>query len=435
VTFRVRLTLLFVLSLAILGAVSSTITYVIVRDRFAAQDAHAATQLADSAAVAEPEGVELDRLAAAQDAIWLLDRRGEVVAKTFRAGGTDLTEVRALVRQATGNGMVSAEASASDGGQAIVLHSTAQTQSALATVRRTLIIVDILAVALAAVAGAVLASRALRPVERMQEEADRISGHELSRRLPEGRKDELGRLARAFNRLLARVQAASREQEQFIADASHELKTPVMAIEGHARILSRVARSGDLARLQTSAAVVERESHRMALTLRELLELAEANATDTLREVVRLDLVAEDALREIQATAPARLLRSDTSTTIVVGDTNRVRELLVVLLDNAIKYSPSDRPVDLTVTQSPRDGPIVRIRDYGPGLTDADRASVFGRFARGSAAAGVPGSGLGLAIARTIAERHHATLSLTQADGGGTIAQVRFPAAEGHQTD
>src|SRR5208282_4627470 len=184
---------------------------VIVRDRFAAQDAHAATQLADSAAVAEPEGVELDRLAAAQDAIWLLDRRGKVVAKTFRAGGTDLTEVRALVRQATGNGMVSAQASSSDGGQAIVLHSTAQTQSALATVRRTLIIVDILAVALAAVAGAVLASRALRPVERMQEEADRISGRELSRRLPEGRKDELGRLARAFNRLLARVQAASRE--------------------------------------------------------------------------------------------------------------------------------------------------------------------------------------------------------------------------------
>jgi signal transduction histidine kinase len=236
-----------------------------------------------------------------------------------------------------------------------------------------LVVVDILAVALAAIAGAVLASRVLRPVELMRQESDRILGHELSRRLP-------------------------------------------------------AARDGDIERLRASADIVQHESHRMALTLRELLGLAEATATNNLHERVRLDLVAEDALREIQALAPDRVIQSDAVATTIVGDANRVHQLLVVLLDNAITYSPSDQPVELTITQRPGDGPIVRIRDHGAGLTDADRSSVWGRFARGSAARDVPGSGLGLAIALTVAERHHATLSLDPGSGGGTIAEVRFPA-------
>lgn len=427
-TFRVRVTLLFVSALAVLGTVSSTVTYVIVRNRFASQDAHAAAQLATAAAVAPASGVALDRIAAARDTIWLFNRRAQVVAHTFGARATTLAQVRVLERQASADGMVSASAPTTDGGQAIVLHGTAQTQSALATLRRTLVIADILAVACAALIGTALASRVLRPVERMRREADEISGRELTRRLPEGRNDELGRLARAFNRLLARVQLASQEQEQFIADASHELKTPVMAIEGHARLVSRATRSGDLERVRTSVAVIEHESHRLALILRELLELAQLTATEAVQEEVRLDLVAEDAIRELAAIAPERVTHLDAPAATVTGDTNRVRELLVVLLDNAMKYSPANQPIDVSITQMPGDGPIVRIRDYGPGLSDLDRSRVFGRFARGGASTGVPGTGLGLAIAQSVADAHRAILRLEPADGAGTIAEVRFPA-------
>ena len=115
----------------------------------------------------------------------------------------------------------------------------------------------------------------------------------------------------------------------------------------------------------------------------------------------------------------------------VVGDAHRLRELLLVLLDNAVKYSPDDAPIDLAVAAEPEGEGTVRIRDRGPGLTDADREIVFGRFARGSAAAGVPGSGLGLAIAQTVAERHGASLELAAAPDGGTIVEIRFPAAAG----
>ena len=99
-----------------------------------------------------------------------------------------------------------------------------------------------------------------------------------------------------------------------------------------------------------------------------------------------------------------------------------------MLLDNAINYSPEDQPVDLMVTLDAQGAAMVRIRDRGPGLTPGDRATVFARFARGSAAVGTPGSGLGLAIALALAGRHDASIELLAAHGGGTIAGLRFPA-------
>jgi two-component system sensor histidine kinase MprB len=275
-----------------------------------------------------------------------------------------------------------------------------------------------------------LASRALRPVDRMREEVDRIPGHELHRRLRVGRNDELGRLAQAFNRLLARVEAASHEQEQFVADASHELKTPITAIEGHARIVLRAIDRGESDRARESAEVVARQSRRIALTLRELLELAQTGEVPPPTDRVRLDLVAREAANEAQALVPDRSIRASLDPTTVLGDPNRLRELVAVLLDNAIKYSPPDRPVEVALSTPNGRGPLLSVRDYGPGMTAAERASVFARFARGTAAADVPGSGLGLAIARAIAERHGATIALLAADGDGTIAEVQFPAPD-----
>lgn len=427
-TFRIRLTLLFVTAMAVLATMSSTAVYVIAQNRLAAQDRHAARTLATTAALADSAEVALDRIAASGDLIWLVGPNGRVLAKSYRAPGTTLADVRAAVIAGTENGMLTASAPISGGGRAIVLHTTAPTAATLSTIRLTLIYVDVAVVAGAALLGTLLASRALRPVERMRSKVDSIGGDELERRLPEGRADELGRLAHAFNRLLQRAQTASFEQQQFIADASHELRTPAMAIEGHARILGRALQRGDLDRAASSAQVVEQSSHRLALTVRELLSLAEADAAHAGNDDVRLDLIAKDAVSELHATAPAREIRTSLTPLEVRGDAFRLREMLMILVDNADKYSPPDAPVAVHVGRDPTGAGAVSIRDFGPGLGPDDPAVIFRRFARGTASPGVAGSGLGLAIARAIADRHGATLTLESALGGGAIATVRFSA-------
>ena len=153
-------------------------------------------------------------------------------------------------------------------------------ESSLSTLLRTLLAVGAAVIVASALLGVVLAARTLRPVERMRREVDDISGAELDRRIAEGRADELGRLARAFNRLLARAEQATAEQHHFVADASHELRTPVTALQGHARIVVRAIDRADLEQARESAEVVVAESRRLAATLTELLSLAESGGPD-----------------------------------------------------------------------------------------------------------------------------------------------------------
>jgi signal transduction histidine kinase len=148
---------------------------------------------------------------------------------------------------------------------------------------------------------------------------------------------------------------------------------------------------------------------------------------------VRLDSVAAEACDEMRALDPERPLETDLVPTTVSGDAGRLGELVRVLVDNALKYSPAGAPV--TVTVSDTSGPTLAVRDRGPGLSPDDRERAFDRFYRGSAAGSVAGSGLGLAIAQAICERHRAVLTLEPALGGGTVATARFPpAADGGAT-
>ena len=183
-----------------------------------------------------------------------------------------------------------------------------------------------------------MAGRALRPIERMRRQADDIRGDELDRRLSESSSDELGRLAAAFNRLLARAERATEEQQRFVADASHELRTPVTALQGHARILVRAAERGDLGQVHESAGIVSTESERLARTLAELLSLAEAERSERLTERVRLDEVVRGACEELRILHQGRLIEDDLAPVSVTGDAGRLGELARILIDNAIKY-------------------------------------------------------------------------------------------------
>jgi two-component system, OmpR family, sensor histidine kinase MprB len=431
-SIRVRATLAFAIAIAVLAAAGSVAAYLVVRSQLRGQAADAAGALARAAAATEDvEEAPLDRLAGAGDRIWLVGGDGRVEAATFGAPGRTLSEVRAAVARAEAQGspaVASATARRPEGGLAVAVVRSPALEDALDELARALIVVGLVGLGIAVALGALLAARVLRPVERMREAVDRIPGDDLGRRLPPGRADELGRLAAAFNRLLARAERAAREQERFVADASHELRTPVTAIEGHARIAERSLERGDDALARESLATVRRESRRLGLTLRELLTLAESgDAGPAPSSPARLDRAAAEAVDELRPVAPSRAVELAVSPATVLGEHGRLRELAVILIDNALRYSPEDAPVSVRVDAGPR--PSLSVRDRGPGMTDEDRARATDRFYRGSASRGVPGSGLGLAIARTISERHGATLRLEAASGGGTLAVVEFPAA------
>ena len=425
-SFRVRLALWFSVMMAVLVVVTSAATYLVVRSSLADAAQRHARQLARAAAQEQPREGELERLAGPGDLIWLTDSQGHVVAATHRGLSEDTAAAAGSEIDHAPSGSTSARWPRLGGGFAIVLVRNRTIESSLSTLLRTLFAVGAAVIAAAAVLGVILAARTLRPVERMRREVDDISGAELDRRIAEGRDDELGRLARAFNRLLARAEHATAEQQHFVADASHELRTPVTALQGHARIVVRAIDRGDLDQARESAEVVMAESRRLAGTIAELLSLAESVGPERPMEPVRLDRVAAEACDEMRAFHPGRSVAAELAEVTVAGDAGRLGELVRILVDNALKYSPAETAVAVTVTDGER--PALSVRDHGPGLSAADRERAFDRFYRGTASPGVGGSGLGLAIARAVCERHRAELSLVDAPGGGTEARVRFRA-------
>ena len=422
---RLRLAALFVAVLAVLVLATSAATYTIVRADLHTQLVHSAQRIARIAARGEPGELRLEGLAGPGDRIWLTDASGRVVRSTAGAPGDSMDGVRAAVHRAPG-GYVTARHPRADGGQVVVLLSNHSVRATLSTLLRTLLAAGVGILAVAGVLGGFLAWRALRPVDRMRQQVDDIPGDALDRRITEGRPDELGRLARAFNRLLERAEYAAEQQQRFVADASHELKTPVTALQGHARIISRSVEREEWGLVSESAAVIVHETRRLSSTVAELLSLAEAGSQTLRAAPVRLDAVAAEACDEMRALDPDRPIETLFEATSVSGDPGRLGELVRVLVDNALKYSPQGEPVTVTVNAAA--GPTLAVRDRGPGLSPEDRERAFDRFYRGSAAGHVPGSGLGLAIAQAICERHRAVLTLEPAVGGGTVATVRFPA-------
>jgi signal transduction histidine kinase len=426
-TFRARLALLFVATMTALVVATSGATYLVVRSNLRANTRNDALTLAKTAAAVEDtKEVSLDRIAGPGARVWLIDSAGAVVSQsgTSQGGDASIAAVNRTIAAAPG-GSTTARWPRPAGGSAIVLLTNHTIDASLSTLLSTLVVVGLAVIAASALLGWLLASSALRPVERMRRQVDAIPGHELDRRISEGRPDELGRLAAAFNRLLTRAQRATQEQQQFVADASHELRTPVTSLQGHAHIVVRAAGRGDLEQVRESAQIVADESGRLGRTLAELLALAESDEAGRRPEPVRLDLVTAEACAELRAAYHGREITADLAAATVTGDPGRLGELVRILIDNALKYSPLEQPVVVTVTAT-NGRPTLRVRDRGAGLSADDRARAFDRFYRGEASRGVVGSGLGLAIAQAIAQRHGATLRLDDAPGGGTLAAVEF---------
>jgi two-component system, OmpR family, sensor kinase len=319
--------------------------------------------------------------------------------------------------------------------------SAAQLESSLARIDRWLVIGIPLGVLLVGITGWWLAGRTLRPVSAM---ADAATSMAVERRAGSGREstaavqripidnpsDELGRLGTRFNALLDDVDGVLQQQRRFLADAAHELRTPVARMIGTVDL--SMLDATDPAAQHAALVRVRGDLERTARLVDELLQLARADAADGISpQPTYLDDLVMDCVQFWQPLATmhgVQLGIGSIEEAPVSIDRAHVDRLVGVLLDNAVRYTPPSGHVDVNVTRD-GDAALLSIADSGIGVRAADAERVFERFYRGAEARAMSpnGSGLGLAIALWIARAHGATLELRARPEGGTIATVRFP--------
>jgi two-component system OmpR family sensor kinase len=283
----------------------------------------------------------------------------------------------------------------------------------------------------ALVGGWFLAGRVLRPIERISATASAISAANLSRRIDVAQtEDELGRLATTLNETFGRLEQAFERQARFTADASHELRTPLSVVMTHAEVALRNQRSPEEYReaLQT----VLEASRQMKALVEGLLTLARADARQAPTAEVQVPLLI--VIEEVAAALGPLALERRVAVTIharplnVTGDCDRLREAVTNLLTNAIRYTPENGKVDVTLREEA--GVVVlQIADTGIGIPEKDQRHLFERFFRVDTARARDrgGAGLGLAITKGIVEAHRGTIAFSSQEGSGTTFTVRFP--------
>ncbi len=287
----------------------------------------------------------------------------------------------------------------------------------------------LIGIILSAVLGALLAERALRPIDDITQTALQITrADDLSRRIPQADPfDEVGRLAGAFNEMLERLERLFRAQQRFVADVSHELRTPLTTIRGNVDLLRRMGQA-DPACLDA----IQAETERMTRLVGDLLLLARADAGQLplAQEPVEVDLLMADLARQAQLLARERVKVSLTvdGPAIVRGDADRLRQLLLNLVDNALKHTPPGGRIWLRQAQA--DGWVrLTVYDTGKGIAPEDLPHIFDRFYRADKARSRShgGAGLGLSIARWIAEAHGGRIEVQSELDVGSAFHVWLP--------
>jgi len=310
--------------------------------------------------------------------------------------------------------------------------------SLLSRLRLILALLCVGGIALAALLGRLVAGAAVLPLRRLTEATEHVAAtQDLSSRISPSGQDELGRLASSFNAMLDALEGSMRAldasvhaQRQLVADASHELRTPVTSLRTNIEILQQSGPAMDAREHARLLADVVEQIEELTLLVNDLIDLARGEQEAAQEaEDVRLDVLVEAVAERARRHAPGASLELALEPTVVLGVPSRLERAAGNLIDNAIKHGDSTgAAVEIALS----DGEL-RVRDHGAGIAPEDLPHVFDRFYRGADARGRPGSGLGLAIVRQVAEQHGGTVSAERAPGGGTLMRLRLPLVQGDE--
>jgi two-component system OmpR family sensor kinase len=314
-----------------------------------------------------------------------------------------------------------------------VAQSLAQRDQALAALGSTLIVAGLLTILIAFGIGWILSGETLRPIHHITQTAQVIGKEsDFTRRVDyKGPNDEIGQLASTFNAMLARLQdayqgvsRALKMQRDFVADVSHELRTPLTTIRGNLELLRREPPIPTDEGSDVLKDVVD-ESDRLIRLVNNLLILARADAGQSLtRETIPLPAVIDEVCKQARQLDPQREIIEDVQGVSVVGDRDALKQVLLILLDNAIKYTTEE----ITVSNKTIENQIlICVSDKGPEIPREKLERVFDRFYRGETDSNVQGFGLGLPIAKALVEGQGGKIEIQSESTQGTTVKINLP--------
>ena len=274
----------------------------------------------------------------------------------------------------------------------------------------------------AALLGGIVARAALAPVSRFTRQTEALTANpDVSQRLEIEGQDELARLARSFNATLDALEQSAEAQRHLVADASHELRTPISSLRANIQVLQDADQLPEEDRASLRADIIA-ELDELTALVGDVVELARGAKPSDVVDDVRVDQIGRQLVERAERRGgDSVVFRATLQPTVVSGEPERISRAISNLLGNAHKWSPPGGLIDIEL----KDG-SVSVRDHGPGFAEADLPHVFDRFYRADNARGMPGSGLGLAIVRQAAEAHGGSVSAANAPGGGAVVTVSF---------
>jgi two-component system, OmpR family, sensor histidine kinase MprB len=295
----------------------------------------------------------------------------------------------------------------------------------LARLRILLVALVVLGTAFAAAMARLFSRPVMQPITDLTRTAEHIEATgDLGRRLGARGTDEVGRMAERFDAMLDRVQASQVAQRRLVADASHELRTPVTSLRTNMEVLLAGAELEEGERRALLRDMVG-QSEELSALVGDLIELARGDEGDPPVEEIAFDGLVAEAVERARRHAPGVRFRTELAPCTIEGVPDRLGRAINNVLDNAARHSPADGVVDVQL----RDGTL-SVRDHGPGVAHDELPLLFDRFFRGADARGRQGSGLGLAIVRQVVESHGGAVDAANAQGGGLAVSLTLPAVE-----
>lgn len=320
-------------------------------------------------------------------------------------------------------------------GYLVVDNSMTQTNKVLVTIRSWMIVLSFLAIVIFIILSYLVVNSVVKPIKKMSKIAHEINEDPNSQeRIPNlKRNDELGELADSFNQMLDRMQAYIQQQKQFVGDVSHELRTPVAVIQGHMNLLQRWGKN-DPKILNESIEASLQEANRMKHLIQEMLDLTRAEQIDVQfpNEVTEVNEVLKRTVDNMQMVHPDFKINYDDADMaphlFIKMYRNHLEQILIILMDNAIKYSQERKEI-LVDAANDQDSVIITVQDFGEGIALEEQKKIFNRFYRVDKARTREkgGNGLGLSIAQKLVESYHGEISVTSQLGSGSKFKIEFP--------